>query len=390
MENSIKIPKAWVLELDDLGWDNGRDLRFWKKASRSGIPRNHTLEDYRIVTKIGEEAGMSINVALCLGDWDKDNVLRGMVGVTHNPYEWDRASEIDIEKFEGYRDTIDNSDGIDFSVHGLLHGHYDSEGKLIHEKEYFEYIKENGETRLVVRSIEDFNRRLDAFFKIYDSWGFKKQIKVFISPCGLGYMTDEELSRVAGELHKRGIRYWTNGFNFEENESMRVVNGVVCCRKGRASTPDDVPTPWNAYDVDPTEFGDFDENQRCVFGLHWTNVLRFDPKKNIEQLKPWVNYIKRQSEIFGLVNAKNIIEAMNQHMYYCFAKTEFDNGVCKIDLSEVERQKVDCHKNEFFISFKNGTEPKAVTGGKIELYQTKKDFKTYKVAHDGAYVEIAF
>ena len=193
MENRIKIPKAWVLELDDLGWDDGRDLRLQKKASRSGLPRYHALEDYQLVAKIGEVAGMTINVALCLGDWDKDNVLRGFVGATHNPYEWDRAAEIDIEKFKCYRDAIDQSNGVDYSIHGLLHGYYDSEGRLVHEKEYFDKIVDNGETKLVLRSNEDFNRRLDAFFKIYDSWGFKKPIKVFISPCGLGLASEQEL-----------------------------------------------------------------------------------------------------------------------------------------------------------------------------------------------------
>ena len=52
----MKIPIAWVLEFDDLGWDDGRDLRLNKKASRSGIPRYHTLEDYELVAKIGAEA----------------------------------------------------------------------------------------------------------------------------------------------------------------------------------------------------------------------------------------------------------------------------------------------------------------------------------------------
>jgi len=33
---------------------------------------------------------MTLNVALCLGDCDKDNLLRGEVGITHNPHGWDK------------------------------------------------------------------------------------------------------------------------------------------------------------------------------------------------------------------------------------------------------------------------------------------------------------
>ena len=390
MKNSVKIPRAWVLEFDDLGWDDGRDLRLNKKASRSGIPRSHALEDYELVAKIGEAAGMTLNVALCLADWDKDNFLRGEVGITHDPYGWDRKSEIDVEKFAAYRDAIDNSPYVDYSIHGLMHGSYDENGVLLHEKEYFDYVEENGEKKLKLRSVEDFNRRLDIFFKIYNSWGFKKEIKTFISPCGLGFASHEELELIAGELYKRGIRYWTNGgFYFEEN--LKVIAGVACSKKGHPVKDGvHIAMPWNACDLDPSEFFDYIETNTdsCVFGLHWTNLLRFNPKRNVEQIKPWADYVKRQGEIFGLVNAKNIIEAINQQFYYQMAKMEFSDSSIVIDLSEVEKNKVDCHKNEMMISFKKGIVPTTSEGGAITLYEQHKDFDTYKIAHTGDKVKL--
>ena len=57
------------------------------------------------------------------------------------------------------------------------------------------------------------------------------------------------------------------------------------------------------------------------------------------------------------------------------------DGVCKIDLSKIEAERVDCHKNEFFISFKNGVAPKSCEGGEISLYREQKEFKTYKIVH---------
>ena len=384
MQGKIKIPKAWVLEFDDVGWDNGCDLRINKKASRSGIPRYHTLEDYKLLADIGEAADMTLNVALCLADWDKDNLLRGEVGITHDPHGWDRKSEIDEKKFAEYRDTIDNSPFVDYSIHGLLHGLYGEDGKLIHEKEYFDYIDlEDGTKKLVLRSVEDFNRRLDIFFKIYDSWGFKKPIKVFISPCGLGYASHDELSLIAGELYKRGVRYWTNGgFYFEE--PLKVINGVACAKKSSPVIDGRLhPAPWNACDVDPDTFADYTETTAggCVFGLHWTNLLRFNPKKNPEQIPAWANYVKRQGEVFGLLNAKNIIEAINQFFYHLNAKMTFGEGFVDIDLSAIEKERVDCHNNEFFVSFKKGVTPTRCEGGEISLYEEKSEFVTYKVLH---------
>ena len=255
---------------------------------------------------------------------------------------------------------------------------------LINEKEYFDYIDlEDGTRKLALRSVEDFNRRLDIFFKIYDSWGFKKPIRVFISPCGLGYATHEELSRIAGELYKRGVRYWTNG-GFYFDGPLKVINGVACAKKSSPAFDGVVKSiAWNAYDVDPSVIGDYTETTAggCVFGMHWTNLLRFNPNKNPEQIAPWVAYVKRQSEVFGLLNAKNITEAINQLFYHLNAKMSFGDGFVDIDLSEIEKERVDCHKNEFFISFKKGVAPARCEGGEISLYEEKSEFVTYKVTH---------
>ena len=50
MKDNVKIPISYVIEMDDVGWDQGHDLRMLGQASRSGIPRYHTIEDYFTVT----------------------------------------------------------------------------------------------------------------------------------------------------------------------------------------------------------------------------------------------------------------------------------------------------------------------------------------------------
>ena len=94
MTERVIIPTAMQITLDDLGWHDGRDLRFFGKASRSGLPRMHAVEDYKIVNELGRAINQKILGKLCLGDWDKDNILRGEVGLTHNPHNWDRVSVV--------------------------------------------------------------------------------------------------------------------------------------------------------------------------------------------------------------------------------------------------------------------------------------------------------
>jgi hypothetical protein len=43
---NIKIPIETIFEMDDVRWDNGKDLRLYGQASRSGIPRKpHKKQD---------------------------------------------------------------------------------------------------------------------------------------------------------------------------------------------------------------------------------------------------------------------------------------------------------------------------------------------------------
>ncbi len=41
MKNSITIPVAFQIRLDDVGWHNGSDDRYCSCPSRTGLPRLH-------------------------------------------------------------------------------------------------------------------------------------------------------------------------------------------------------------------------------------------------------------------------------------------------------------------------------------------------------------
>ena len=382
MEN-IKIPVATVIEMDDVGWDNGRDLRLKGQASRSGLPRYHALEDYEFLNQLAEATGSNVAVALCIGDWDKDNILRGEVGVTHDPYGWDRKSEIDVEKFAKYRDTLEEG-YVDYMVHGLLHGRYTAEGKMINEHEWYEYDGKYGEGKEKF-SEEDFRHRLDLFFKIYDSWGFKQKIRGFVVPCSLPWSEDVQ-RKMCKILREYGIIWWADNFRFPE--TLRVMEGVACFKWSHNGGG----IPWDAYDIDPSEVGnlyadDATENS-ALKGTHWTNFLRFNPKNNPKGVARWAKYYERQREVFGGAIAKNLESAVNQLFYHEFTDMSLDGDVLTLDFSKVEEKKLECHKNELLISFKKGIEPKSIEGGEISLHEEHGEFNTYKIVHTGTRVTI--
>ena len=130
LKEGIVIPYSVVFELDDVGWHDGRDLRLRGMASRSGIPRDHAIEDYEVLDLIGKRTGNKTTVAIPLGDWDKDNLLRGEVGITHDPYGWDRASTIDLDYTRKCMEALEGSEYLEYAYHGLLHGVYEADGEL--------------------------------------------------------------------------------------------------------------------------------------------------------------------------------------------------------------------------------------------------------------------
>ena len=386
----ICIPIALQVCFDDIGWDEGRDLRLLGKASRTGMPRKHTYEDYEAVHALGKGIGQRIVTPLCLADWDKDNLLRGEVGITHDPKGWDRASEINIKEFERYAELMDGSESFDITVHGLLHGVYDENGKRLHEHEFFHTVgdvpgvEENGPIPKW-----DFDRRMDLFFKIYDSWGFKKEIKNFVSPGGVyGEVGGVEL--LAGWLYERGFRNWTNKYPFKE--PVRSVSGITCVTSGGAMPGTFASPPWNSYDFDPCELSHFVSEQNrggvATFSMHWPNILRYNPKKNLESIGRWIDYFKAEAEVFGTMLSKDLAFAGNQLFYHHYAKIERTKDGYRFDLSEVKKRKSAHHPDAFYLSLKKGLRPLAGVGAEVSLYENHAGFDTYEVRHAADNFEI--
>ena len=380
----IKIPISFVIEIDDVGWDDGRDLRLKGKASRSGFPRHHVLADYEVLNQIAEATGKKISVALSLGDWDKDNIFRGEIGITHDPYGWDRKSEIDIPNFENYRDALE-AGKLDFMIHSLLHGRYTEDGVRLTEKEFTPLEKDAEGKPFFSFSEEDFRRRLDLFFKIYNSWGFKEKIRAIVFPSGVA--RDEQIhKRICKVLSEYGIIYWGDRFFFPE--TMRIIDGVACFKWG--NNHDDIP--WNAYDFDPLVLDNFyldgSHDNSCIQGTHWTNFLRFNPTRNHENIDRWVKYYEKQSEVFGSALANDLPEAVNQLIHREHSRvTETAEGY-EIDLSSVLATEFSALTDEFLVSFTKDEVPVACDGGSIDLYEEKKDFRTYKISYNTPVITI--
>lgn len=385
--DKIAIPVALQITIDDLGWHDGRDYGHLGKATRSGIPRDHVLSDYKLMNELGKALNQKILGKLCLADWDKDNILRGEIGVTDDPINWDRAHTIDMDYAKACFDEMEKSEYLDYCVHSVMHGRYDETGHVITEKELFEKKEDVGWLPI---SNEELDRRLDLFFKIYNSWGFTKKLKVFGAPCGIpDKLTGVQLAGLNAVLYKYGIRYFRTHWAYFQTYEENVSYPVKYIASNRRMS---IAMPWDKYDVDigklPDAIRPGEKNLWGLIALHWTNFLRLDPEENFKYLPDWIEYFKRQSEIFGGMISRNFEFSAIQQFYYQFAKIDANDGAYTVDLSSLLAQNFDEIKKEFYISLKNDVLPKSCEGGEISLYEEKRDFKTYKITYSGDKVRI--
>ena len=386
MKNSVLLPSALQLCVDDVGWFFGRDDRYMGRPSRTGMPRKHYPEDYEALADLGKAIDMKIMCPICLAEWDKDNILRGKPGFTYEPDTWDRASIIDYKVAEKSFEIAENSEYLEYAYHGNLHGNYAPDGSQITEMEFFEY-KNPGDKLLSTQSEEEILYRLDVFNQIYNSWGFKKKIRSFCAPNGIPkHLTNEDLLPLASALKKNNVEYWTSRWKKTVCDTV-FYDGIIYMEKNV-----NFGVPWDAYDFDPEYMKDFakegDEVIGDVLGMHWPNFLHFQPENNYKALGGWVKYFKKQAEIFGLMLSKDIAFSSKQHVYRRFSKLSFEENKVIIDLTEVLNKPTDALENEFYISFKNNVTPIECSGGSFELYEIHNNFKTYKIKHTTDTVQI--
>ena len=387
MKNSVIIPSAIQICVDDLGWFNGADARHIGRPSRTGMVRAHAPEDYTALNEIGKAIGQRILCPFVIGEWDKDNILRGEYGTTYEPDTWNRAATINMPLAERCFEEAEKSEYIEYAFHGVLHGNYDREGRQITEQECFSY-KTPEDKKLSVQSEEEIAHRFELFFKIYDSWGFKKKIRAYAAPNSVpAHLSTNDVLPLANIISSYGFPYWVNSWKKTVGHT-EFINDILYMEKCTKSN-----IPWNACDVDPLLISDFgkegDEAFGSVMSTHWPNFLRFHKEYNLERVDNWAKFFKKQSDIFGLMTSKDIAFAGNQFIYRTYSKVYVENNTVIIDVSKAASVSPRHTFGEFYVSLKNDLVPIGAEGGVIELYETHTAFKTYKVTHSDSIIRIS-
>ena len=380
--DKIKLPIAIGIIVDDVGWHDGSDGRMQNMPARSGLPRFHHPDDVRALNAIGKGLNTKIVCSLVLAEWDRNNVLRGAEGIVPDHVNWDQASKIDLEYTQRYFEALEESEYLDYSLHGIFHAFYEN-GRLNTARQYYpNTYDENGNINgYRWHSPEKFEQMISLFFEIYNDWGFKKKITKFVSPCGCwGTPESEGNIAYAKILRKHGITSWNNSWA-EFSEPVGFVDGIITAKGNNI-------TAWNAYDVDPDYLVPLtEEDPDGVVSAHYcghlTNFIRYNYQKNFEYVDKWVRYFKKY-EKFGIEIARDVDSANSQMAYSRLARLSKEGDCYLIDLTAVDAVGAPGIQDSFLVSFAGDFKPELLTGGaSIEEYSAGDGYRTYKITRGG-------
>ncbi len=381
---NVTIPKPMQLCLDDIGWFFGADQRESNLPSRTGVHRRHVLEDYIIIEELGKGLNQKINCMLVIGEWDRKKRLAKIPYSNKWGKNWEGSEYWDEAEAHKIFDFCNSTNFIEFGWHGLLHDAWNDEGQLVGtELSLPEGMKRGNPVSL---PDDDYMRiHFDAWFEIYNDWGFKSPIRAFASPCGA--RNNLEDGRMTRMLKEYNFQFWQNGTgpakynpywkDLLENGTL-VQNGIICNMKNKAMGP------WEVYDMDPETLEPLPYEKLGINGGHWVNFLRYNPKKNMENLEGWIRYWDNHGEMFGCIISRDIAFAHYQKLYVYNSKIEEKDGVVTIDLTEADAllSKADFLKGEkpnLYISIRKGEKEPICEGGTITKYETRGEFINYRI-----------
>ena len=377
------LPTAVSIRVDDVGWFEGADDRWCGRPSRSGLARRHVPEDILVLNEIGRGLGTRVLANLVLGEWDIKNRLRGVPHETWDEAGWDAASVIAKNRdfFDGAFSALEDSEYIEYGLHGLLHGYYEG-GKLISEAYTYPHVVKNaqGQTVRLPRDYGEFDRMLTLFQEIYADWGFKKQIRVWETGNGSYGRPEDDFNReLARILISHGIGVWEWGC---WPEDVTAQDGMIFLNSALGFVT------WNAYDVDPDILHDVFKSPRGhgvvpnICG-HLTNFIRFQPAKNMEYVPAWINYFRRVTAPFGAMLAADNEQSASQAVYTRYAALDTIDGGIRIDLSGVDAVRTPIVTDDFFVALRTRALPASCTGGRISVHECKGDHTIYRIDRDG-------
>ncbi len=317
----VSLPVPIFIVVEDVGWWQGRDGSADNEPFRNGFSRRHCLEDYRALARLAKRLKMRMAIGMVMGEWDRRNHLRDVVGATWMGSSWDNRINQGPWLDEAAQFLRENEEWLEIACHGLCHEFW-REGRM--ERSEFHDPSGHMRPRDIVKS------HLNAFAKLLEEHKLPGFPRIFLPPALLHSFGNGEDSMQA-ILHDYGVRYVVTRFSKARRYSEPLHKkitwecGVGLLERGLA------PVPWHEAAASPT--WDF---SNPILPLHWSNLLHPDPAKNFAVVDRWVEMLEKQANSMDYVLAPDFASCWSQATAYHLAKFSADERKITLDLGMLE------------------------------------------------------
>ena len=319
---TVSLPMPIFIVVEDVGWWEGADGSAKNEPFRNGFPRNHCLDDYRVLVRLAKRLKMRIAMGMVLGEWDRSNLLRDIVGATWKGKAWDNKANCGPWLEEAADFLRSHSHCLEFACHGLCHEFW--ENGLMQRSEFHDGM---GRMRPghVVRS------HLEAFLRIYAESNLPGNPRLFLPPALLHSFGNDRQSMQA-ILNEYGFRHVVTMFSRARNycpplhEKITWECGVGLMERGTA------PVSWHEAAASPK--WDF---ANPILPLHWGNLLHVDPEKNQQVVDGWADMLEIQGDSMEYLLAPDFISCWRQAAAHHLVKLVADGQKITLDLRELAK-----------------------------------------------------
>jgi hypothetical protein len=316
----ITLPQPLMVVVEDVGWWQGRDGSAINEPYRTGMERNHCLEDYQALLLLARQLQMRIQISMVLCEWDRTDLLRHVPTATWMGKDWRNP----CRRCEPLNDAADflrtNSSHLEIGLHGVGHEFW-QDGKM--ERTEFH------DPSSILRPPALVRQHLDAFAAIMDENGLGPFPRAFVPPA-LQYSFGNGEHSIAAILHDFGVRYVTTIFSRARqytpplHEKITWEKDVLLIERHQALTP------WNVQAAIPTL-----PPEGPVASLHWKNLLHSDPQRNEEVITRWGEFLSACCREFNRMAAPDTAACWNQFAYHSLATIKPLGEGVEINVSQV-------------------------------------------------------
>ena len=335
MEVFLPMPVFPIVE--DVGWWRGEDGSAIHQPYRNSFPRRHCLKDYQALVHMAEKLKVRIALGMVLGEWDRNNVLKDVIGSTWMGRNWNNLDnqgpwlEETAEYLQANRKTVE------LSVHGLCHEFW-NRGRMERSEFHDQYRR--------MRPHEVVASHLDAFGNILEQNGFSEFPRLFFPPA-LNHSFGNGKDSIQALLHGYGISHVITRFSkarcfcLPHHQKITWECGVGLLERGRS------PVPWHVSASPPT--WDF---SGPILPLHWGNLLHPDQEQNFDIVSRWSEMLLTGTTAPQYILAADYDTCWRQAAAFYFGRLSPAGGSIDIDLRALPNHMPD-NKGPFYIKIRD-------------------------------------